>query len=466
MIEKEKHDVKYINELLEYWDAYMYALINEIYTGVAISLGMSEKEAYNLAKNRPGELKKAGFFKSIFEKFKKIFKYIIPKFRIKKDLYNEGKPLSEAEWDTINKSIEEYATKHAEPVYQDVATKGFLLGRETTSFRRKKKSYKNKSLYQVNFEQYKGDMPSNLKEAYKNYDFTNSEKNALNKSFSDIAMHVKETNNEIKEAIRQQIQAGLENNKSPRKIASDLYWEVQKNENLVNKYTAERVKRNWHRIAATETAAVYEAGVLAPYESEAMESLKDSSKAKYFVFTGGTCEWCRAHQGILTRLVPREIVTDTSNDSLGTMGIKDPNTDIATWIGKNNVGYKETKTVHEWRICTPAHPYNVATLQPINIKDEYYNERTGRVEKRPVKKKYIPPPMEYGFKTKQDEEYRKPTIIGGNLVRYNNNIYEAVEAKDFDKKLDEWRLDRSKPIPVNEKSPDYKRIFETAQKEV
>jgi hypothetical protein len=50
------------------------------------------------------------------------------------------------------------------------------------------------------------------------------------------------------------------------------------------------------------------------------------------------------------------MVTDSSNDSLKSMGIKDPNTDIAVWVGKSNVGMRETKNVHGWRICTPAHP--------------------------------------------------------------------------------------------------------------
>jgi predicted transcriptional regulator len=463
---KEYQDVKYIRELHEFWNAYMYAIINEIYVGIAVNLGLSEKEAYDLAKKRPDDMKKAKFFKSIFDKFKNIFKYKIPKFRIKKDIYNKGKPLTPQQWDAIDKSIEEYWSKNANPVYEDVTTKSFMLGRDTTQFRKKRKPYKNKSLYQVEYDQYDGDMPDNIKEAYSKYDFTNSEKNALNQSFSDVAMYVRETNSEIKEAIRQQVQSGLENNKSATKIASDLYWEVEKDKNLVNKYTAEAMRRNWHRIASTEMASVYEAGILAPYESDAVESLKDPKKAQYFVFTGGTCPWCRDHQGVLTRLVPKSVVTDTKNDSLKDMGIKDPNTDIAIWVGKNNVGFKETKAVHEWRICTPAHPYNVATMQPIDIETEYYNEKSGNVERRPVKRKYVPPPMDYDFKTYQEEEYRKPTVIGRNLVRYNNNMYEAVDADVADQKLEERRKDRSKPIPVSKNSPDYRRIFLEAEKNV
>lgn len=462
--EKEEYDVKYISELRQYWNAYMYALINEIYVGVGINLGLKEKEAYNLSKNPPKKMEKAGFFKSIFDKFKNIFKYKVPKFRPKKSLYNEGKPMTDDQWDTFNNSLKKYWTENANKVAEDIGIKAHMLGRETTNFRQEKKPYKNKSLYQVEFDQYDGEMPDNIAEAYNNYDFTNSEKRSLNKSMSDIAMYVTKTNTEIQEAIREQVQIGLDNNKSSIEIASDLYWNVQKNENLVNKYTAESMRKNWNRIASTEMASVYEAGVLGEYESEAVQSLKDPKKAQYFVFTGGSCPWCRAHQGVLVRLVPLEVVADTRNDSLKSMGIKDPNTDIAIWVGKNNIGYRETKTVHEFRVCTPAHPYNVATFQPIDIENETYNKKTGRVEKRHQKKKYVPPQVDYSIKSKEEKDWRKPTFVGSNLVRYNNNLYEAVDGADYNRKLDEWKKDPQKPIPVERGTTRYTKIFEEAEK--
>jgi len=457
--EKEQYDVKYIAELREYWNIYFYALINEIFTGIAINLGMTTKEAYRLAKSKPSDLKKANFFKSIFNKFKKIFKYKIPKFRYKEKLYDKQKPIKEKQWKKFNKYLDNYWSNYAKKASEDITIKAHELGKQTTEFRKKKKPYKNKSLYQVNFEQYENEMPSSLIEAYKKYDFSNAEKNILNKQFSSIAMYVTETGTKIQEAIRQQIQTGIENNKSPIEIASDLYWNVEKNENLVNKYTSETLRKDWNRISSTEIATIYESGILAPYEAQSMKSLKDPSFAQYFIFTGGSCPWCQAHQGSLVRLVPVDIVTNTTNDSLSSMGIKDPNTDIAIWIGKNNIGYKETKNIHEWRICTPAHPYNVATLQPIDLKNEWYNPKTGDVEKRQKKQKFVPKQIDYTQKTKEEKEWRKPTFIGENLVRFNNNIYEGVDQEDYNKKLEEHRKNPQLPIPVNKNSPAYKRIF-------
>lgn len=456
--QREVHDFKAFRELLEYWDAYMYALINEIYVGVGISMGLTEEKAYALAKNRPGDMRKAGFFKSIFEKFKSLFSYKVPKFRPKKGQFGDGTPMTEKQWDVFNKSIDDYWREYAHRVTEDIAVKGFMLGRDTTNFQKKKKPYKNKSLYQVVEDQYGGEMPSNIRQAYKDYDFKNSEKNILNKSFSNVAMYVNEQNTEIKEAIRKQVQAGINDNKSPIEIASDLYWNVQKDEELVNKYTAESLRRNWHRVAATELASVYEAGILAPLESDAMESLESPEKAVYMVRTGGTCPWCRSKQGTIVRLVPASIVEDPKEESLSAMGIKDPNTDIAIWPGKNNVGLKQA----DWNVCAPAHPYNVATFQQIDLKTEFYNPKTKQIEERQEKKKFVPQEIDYSISKKEKEE-RKPVEIGTGLVRYNNNVYEAVSSDEYNRKLEAWRKDPSKPIPVNESSPSYRRIFEAAR---
>jgi len=248
----EYHEVKYVRELIEYWNAFTYGMINEIYVGIGIALGLTEQQSYNLCRNNPNKLEKAGFFKSIFDKFKVIFNYKPSKFRLKKSLITKNKnyiPLTEKEWEVIDKSLREYWNIQAPEVGEDIAIKSFLAGRDTSRFRQNKKPYQNKSLGQLNFEQYSGSMPKTITEAYKKYDFSNSEKKAITKSLSNIAMYVKETNNNISEAIRKQIQQGISDEKTPAEVASDLYWEVQKNEKLVNKYTAESLRKNWYRIA-------------------------------------------------------------------------------------------------------------------------------------------------------------------------------------------------------------------------
>lgn len=458
--EKEQYDVKYMSELRQYWNVYSYALINEIFVGVGINLGLSEKEAYDLAKYRPGEMQKAKFFRSIFDKFKNIFKYKIPKFRVSDPLYKKEKPMTPKQWKKFNKEVDSFWLDRANKVAEDVGIKSFLLGKDTTSFREKKKPYKNKSLFQVDFEQYDNSMPENLLDAYQKYNFNDSEKKIMNKAYSGMALYVTNTNDKIKEAIRQQIQSGLDNNKTPIQVASDLYWQVEKNENLVNNYTAEALRKDWNRVSSTEMASVYEAGILAEYESEAMESLKDPQKAKYFVRTGGSCDWCLSKRGTLVRLVPAEIVQDQKNESLRSMGIKDPNTDIAIWVGKNNIGLKQK----DWMIATPGHPYNVATFQPIDLSKEHYDKKTDNIEKNQKKEKFIPQQKDYTYKSKEEKEYRKPQLLDNNLVRFNNNLYESVSAEEYNKKLEEYNKNPMLPIPVNKKSPSYRRIFEEAQR--
>ena len=458
--EKESYDVKYISELRNYWNIYSYALINEIFTGIAINLGMSEKAAYNLAKNRPGTLQKAGFFKGLFDKFKTVFTYKVPKFRYKKKIYGDGSPMTPDQWSDFSNSIDEYWSNLMNRVSEDIAVKAHLMGKNTTEFREKKKPYKNKSLFQINEDQYAGDMPDNIKSAYENYDFSSTEKQSFNKSWSSIGMYIKQTGNEIEEAIRQQVQSGIDNNKSPVEVASDLYWNVQKNENFVNKYTAETLRKNWNRISSTEMATVYEAAVLAPYEADAMESMEDPSKARYFVRTGGSCPWCRARQGMIVRMVPADIVVDSKNESLKSMGIKDFNTDIAIWSGKNNIGLKQD----EWMICCPAHPYNVATFQPIDLKDEWYNPKAEEIEKRQEKEKFVPQQKDYDYRSKEEEKASKPHYIDNNRIQFNENVYEAVSQEEYNRKLEEWKKDQTGPIPVNMNSPSYKRLFGEAEK--
>ena len=458
--EKEQYDVKYMAELREYWNSYMYALINEIYVGVGVNLGLSEKEAYRLAKGRPGTLQKATFFKSIFDKFKNIFSYKIPKFRYKKKIFGDGKPMSPQQWEKFNDSLSKYWREHALKVAEDMGLKSYMLGRETTEFREKKKPYQKKSLFQVANDQFDGSMPDNISEAYKKYDFKNSEKKVIEKSQSNIAMYVTQTDNNLQEAIRQQVQIGMNNNLSPAEIASNLYWEVEKNENLNNKYTAESLRKNWNRISTTEMASAYESAVLAPYEEQAMESMDNPEKAQYFVRTGGSCDWCRPRQGTVVRLVPAEIVTDTQNESLRSMGIKDPNTDIAIWNGKNNIGLKKA----DWMICCPAHPYNTATFQPIDLKSEWYNPKTGDIERRKEKDKLMPQQKDYNYRSPEEKEDRKPHYISSNRVQFNGNIYEAVSPDEYNRKQEEWKKDNSLPIPVNSSSPSYRRIFGEAEK--
>lgn len=460
--DQEQYDVKYISELREYWNAYMFALINEIYTGVAINLGMPQAQAYKLAKSNPSELKKAEFFKNLFDRFKRVFDYRIPRFRYKQKLYGSGKPMSPRQWQKFEDYLDKYWRKYTDPVAEDIAIKAHILGKQTTDFRRRKKPYKNKSLFQVATDQYKGKMPRRLLDAYKKYDFANAEKNALNKQYSSVAMYVTNSGKEIQRAIRNQIQTGIDNDRSPVEVASDLYWNIEKNEKLTNKYTAESLRKNWARIASTEMASVYEAGILAPYEAEAMESLKDPERARYFVRTGGQCKWCQAARGTIARLIPASIVSDQQDESLSSMGIKDPHgVKYAVWVGKSNIGLKQ----EQWmKAVCPGHPNNVATMQPINLDEEFYNPKTDDVEHAQKKKKFIPQQVDYTEQSKEEKESKKPVYVGNDLVQFNGNIYQAVDPAEYNFKLEQWRKDSSGPIPVNRRNSQDMKIFEEAGK--
>jgi len=453
----QQHEVKeerYVEDLILYYQTYVNAVINEIFVGIGISLGQTEKQAYAMAKTDPKKLEKA-FFKDVFEKFKNVFKHKIPKFRLKQNIFNKGKPLTEKQWDVISKAIAEYWKQNTSKVTEDVTVKGYVLGIKSSKYRKTKIDNTKKTLPEIIKHEEKESgkkFADKFEEAYKRYDFKNSEKNAMNRAFSNIAMHVSDTGDGVKQAIRKVVTEGINEGKSPVETASDLYWNIQKE---TGNETAESVRKNWNRIAATEMNSIFEAGILAPYEAQAMESLK-TGKGVYFVRVNGTCDWCKPRQGTIVRLVPTSIVGDVNDDSLKSMGIDDPYTDIAIWVGKNNVGRKK----QDWLICCPAHPFNRASFSLIDLDTQEYEPKFGRVvNKVPESLKQYGIKRDTSFATPEYKESKKPVKIGDNLVRFYDSVYEAVDKENYNKKLELWKKDPSQPIPVSRSSTDYKHIF-------
>lgn len=454
---REYQDVASIRELTEYAQAYVYSVINEIYVGIGISLGQTERQAYLNCLNNPNQLTKAGFFDNIFKKFERMFPRRVGKFRIAKGIFNDGKPLSAAQWQKINKSISDYWREHTEDFVEDVSVKAYGLGKDVSAARMKRVTdYKKRGLID-----YVKRLPATIGDAVKNFGMKPYEKRAMARAISNTAMHVTEVEDSIKQAIRAQVTNGINQGKTPQKIASDLYWDVQGG---TNQHTAEKMRRNWSRIAVTEMQSIYEAGVLAPHEAEAEASITDPGRAQYFVFTGGSCNWCRAHQGTLVRLVPTDFVKDKGDESLSSMGISDPHTDIAIWIGKNNVGrysYKEPR----WLVCCPAHPHNVATMQPINPATERFNRETGGIEPKPFKiGNRVFSPDEHRKTVQQKEDFKKPVFVSDDRVRYKGNVYERVTPGEYDRKMAEWNKNPSNPIPVPTDSTSYNKIFGQAER--
>jgi hypothetical protein len=459
---KEFQKVKYVRELTEYWTAYMYAVINEIFVGIGVNLGLTEDKAYDLSQNNPKQLKKAGFLnkflKGLADKFKRVFSHKVPKFRVDFKLFEKDKPIDNEKWDRINKKISDYWKKTAHKVAEEMAVKGYILGRDTAKYQKKDQEFETKSFEQVAEEDHGNNMPSSISEAYRKHYFNDPDKKTLNKSFSKVAMHVAEVESDVKDSIRKIVTTGVINGKGPQEIASDMYWNVQK-----AMPSAAVLRRNWSRTATTEMQSVYEAGILAQYEEEARESLSDPAKARYFVYTGGSCNWCRAHQGTVVRLLPDDIIPDKDNDSLSALGIEDSKTDTAVWIGKNNVGRYSYKAPY-WQICTPAHPHGVATLTPIDFDKEFFNEKTGRVEKKQLyRTEFVPKRKDYEI-TEADRERRKPTFISTDRVSFNNNVYERVSPEQYKTAIEKWQNDPSLPIPVSTESTRYDKIFGAAER--
>ena len=203
------------------------------------------------------------------------------------------------------------------------------------------------------------------------------------------------------------------------------------------------------------------------------------------MFQGGTCEWCQAHQGTVLRQIPMEMVGAENNDSLASRGIKDPHTNLAVWQGKNNVGYKKAM----WRVCTPAHPWNTAQLVRFNPDLEEFDKKTGRIRAKSTEEMKELMPDE--FKKEHDRirdqiekreaeketdreknihkkpiEYieRKGKIIGTDsqgrdIADDDGQMYVAVSPEDFQKELEAWRKDTSRPIPIATNQREYQNIF-------
>lgn len=448
----EEFKERYMRDLQELYNAYFYALITEIYVGVGINLGLSEKEAYKLAKTDPSKLQKASWFSDTFNRFKKFFKFKVRKFRYnnRKLFSDKTKPLTPEQWDDFNRNISDYWKEHARQASEAMGLQSFLLGRQTTEYLKTEKPYEKKTLNQVVEDQFPDGIPTTIAEAYKKYNFKDSEKKIINRTQSTIATYVTETDNSIQEAIRKQVIDGMNDDKTPVQIASDLYWNVQGGSN-----SAEGVRKNWNRIAVTEMASAKTQGELAPYEADAMESMKDPSKAQYFARSNGSCDWCKSVEGTILRLIPQEIA-DPSTDKLSDIGIKDPYTNRYTYIGMNNVGLKKDK----WRPgAVPGHPHNRAFLSPINPATEFYNEKTDSVEKRQKGGKFMPKMPDYSEMSENEKKERKPKKISENRVRFNNNEYIAVSKEEYNTYLERSRKDPDAPTPVSIGSPAHKRIF-------
>lgn len=161
-------------------------------------------------------------------------------------------------------------------------------------------------------------------------------------------------------------------------------------------------------------------------------------------------------------MLPRTII-DNNIDILSHYNISDLHTKTAIWFNKNNICHEQ------YRICAYPHIEEDYIchfkLLPIDLDTQEYDPERGRVvNKVPVKLRELGIKRDASFYSKEAKENRKPKKIGDNLVVYFNQVYEAVDKEDFQRKNELAKKDRSLPLPVQIGSPQYKRIFGEAKK--
>ena len=489
-IQKEYNELKYLSELADEATYYYATVITNIFDGICDNIGVNP----DTIADKPPTMFIKGYIDGIKD-IKKYLKNILfrdkpEKFTIKelKILKKSGK-LTDKELKKLERQINDYINKYGSKIAERMSVKGVLLALATAELEKKKqnpKDYGMKSYEQIEKEYYKGKLPDTIQEA-KTRGYTDKTiEMAIKDSNNRIAYYLSNVNDKVKNAVREKVIQAVNEGKTAKELASDLYWMKKEDAQFkkVDPNTAQMLMRDWHRVAITELMYAHAQGKMALYEKQAKESIDNPKLAVYYVFTGGTCDWCMPRHGTIVRHIPKSIVEDENNDSLQSMGIKDKYTDIAVWMGKNNIGFKKPA----WRVCTPAHPYNTAILVRIYPDTQMYDAKSGRVIHK-ISGKYLPKEIEKRQKEiekerdkiqKQMEKDRakgkhenytnyvnvtpESVLIGTDtsghrIVSYKNNTYVEVPSSEYNERLREWRNNKHLPIPVEIGSNDHKIIF-------
>lgn len=393
---KTPHDLKYVQEIMNDFTFYISQLILNIFNGVTKNLGISNLD--KIASKPPKKLQK-GFLSGMKSIGKKIYGYVGRKikkspydpFEVKGlNLYKKGKPLTNAEWVQFEKQVVDYLNPYLSGLGEEMAVKGFLLAMASNEMEQQGKTiqqYGKKSYEQVENQYFAGVVPDTFMSAEDRYKMDDEYKKNMSVAYNQVGEYISNISDKVSNSVREQILAGHRLDKNPGEIASDLYWaHVDKPE--LKEFTAEIVMRDWKRVAHTEFAMLHEKGKMAQSESQAQQSIKDPTKAVYKVFSGsGQCDFCDEHQGTIVRQVPANF-GNKGTDSLKTLGIDDPYTDIAIWSGKSNYGRPQS----QWWICAPAHPWCADSFSVINPEIQEYDKELGTVKLKTDKEleRFIP----------------------------------------------------------------------------
>lgn len=384
---KEQEQLYYLEDLSEEFSNVVELLCFNVITGVVHNLGIKNPDEIKTDK----ELFKSflGDFNKLPKKIKGYFlrkfnKSVYTPFELKNIKIDLKRHMTPDEYREIDKQIKQYLEPYLNRLAEESAVKSSALSLYSLlkeSERSPVKTYGKKTFEEVEASTFFGYVPDTYGEFDSRLNADRYQLKALTNSYTRMAQYVKKVDEDTRSMIANQVRLGAMNEITPMELSSNLYWGakdyIKANPELSDD-TLLSTKRDWRRVAYTELAMYHESMKAGTLEGEAEDH------PVYFVFTGGTCDFCGPREGTIVRLIPTSLIGDTTNDSLSARGIKDPYTNIAHWSGKNNVGFKKAK----WRVCTPAHPYGRAVMTRFFPDSEVWNDtlRIPEIKKIPEKK--------------------------------------------------------------------------------
>lgn len=396
LINSTPHDLKYLQDIFDEYTFYVSQLVLNVFNGVSQNIGIPNPD--KLASRPPNQLQK-GFLSGMVNLGRKIHGYIGRKigkspydlFTIRgMKLYKKDKPLTNAEWIQFEKQVVDYLNPYLSSLGEEMAVKGFLMAMASNEMEQQGKTiqqYGKRSYEQIENDFFAGAVPDSFLSAEDRYKMDSEYKQGMTLAYTQVGDYITNVSDAVRSSVRKQITAGHRLGKSPRELASDMYWAHEDKPELKD-YTAEIIMRDWKRVSHTEFSMIHEKGKLAQTESQAKESIKSPEKAVYKLFSGsGVCDYCGEHQGTIVRQVPASF-GNMGTDNLKDMGIDDPYTNTALWSGKNNRGRKRKN----WWICTPAHVWCADSFSTINPEIQEYDKEVGRIKLKTDKKleRFIP----------------------------------------------------------------------------
>lgn len=482
-MKKETEDtsfpIQYLEDLAREATIYLSMVIAQVMNGIKRNISPKNTGARNLQK----ALLAAGIvdkLKAFGNKLRGLigFKGKSPKepFTVRGlKVYVKGKPMSQTQYEDLERQIGDYMQPYISTVAEEMSVKGVMLAMASAQAEANQQNiekYGTANISEIQKKYFGGKtIPDTIKSTVERYHITKPVEKVLVSSYDRAAMHCSKMEDSVRQAVRSQIVSAHEQGLSATELASNLYWDVQKDEELKSKNTAESLMKDWRRIAYTELAAIH---------SDAKIAAVDEPGPAYFAFIGGTCEFCRSHQGTIMLLLSGDRVGDENDDSLASRGIKDDYADIGVWAGKNNVGLKRVA----WRVCVPAHPWNKAQLVRVNPRLEKYDAKSGRFKReKGGLEKYIPKEIIRERDTKEAEnrerldariadaqkrEWKKDIeyyeksgakAVSPGIAERNGQRYRSVKQSEFIDELEKWRNDRSLPIPIGDGQREHEQLF-------